>query len=161
MTHLREAATDTEWQQATALLQRVYVGGGYTPAENASPFMTRSRLEHEGVLIIAIDEQEDVVGAVLLLHEASTLRQLARANEREFRILAVDERARGAGVGEALVQDCLDRAFGVGASAVVIWTQPTMHSAQRLYVRLGFQRAPERDEQDLRGFTRMVFRRSR
>lgn len=161
MIKLLEAATDTHWEQATALLQRVYVGGGYTAAENASRFMTRSMLEPEGVLIIALDAQEDVVGAVLLLHPSSTLRQLSGETEREFRLLAVDERMRGTGAGEALVRSCLERAFAAGTSAVVIWTQPSMDSAHRLYERLGFLRAPERDQQDPRGFTRMVYRRSK
>ncbi|MBK9415708.1 MAG: GNAT family N-acetyltransferase [Flavobacteriales bacterium] len=157
--HLREAATDREWEQATALLQRVYVAGGYTAAANAGQFMTRENLEPAGVLLVALDGEDAVVGAVLLLHPASALRQLATMYEREFRVLGVDERARGLGIGEVLVQACVDRAFASGAQAVVLWTQPSMHSAQRLYKRLGFRRAPERDVEDPRGFTRLVFQR--
>lgn len=159
--HLREAVTDHEWEQATALLQRVYVAGGYTAAANAAQFMTRANLEPAGVLLIALDGEDAVVGAVLLLHPASALRQLATMHEREFRVLGVDERARGMGIGEVLVQACVDRAFADGAQAVVLWTQPSMQSAQRLYARLGFQRAAERDQEDARGFTRLVYRRIR
>lgn len=46
-----------------------------------------------------------------------------------------------------------------GARAMVLWSQPSMSSAHRLYERLGFSRAPERDQEDPRGFTRMVFRK--
>jgi hypothetical protein len=35
-----------------------------------------------------------------------------------------------------------------------------MHAAHRLYERLGFVRAPERDVADPRGFTRLVYVRS-
>ena len=39
----------------------------------------------------------------------------------------------------------------------MIWSQPRMHAAHRLYARFGFARAPERDQYDERGFTRLVF----
>ena len=159
--HLREAATDREWEQATALLQRVYVAGGCTAAANASQFMTRENLEPAGVLLFALDGEEAVVDAVQLLHPVSVLRQLAAAQEREFRVLGVDDNARGKGVGEQLVQASLIRAFAAGAQAVVLWTQPSMHSAHRLCERLGFRRAPERDQEDPRGFTRLVHVRGR
>jgi ribosomal protein S18 acetylase RimI-like enzyme len=158
---VRNATTDGDWEQATSLMQRVYVGGGYTAAASASDFMTRKNLEPAGQLLVAVDDADVVLGAVLLLHPVSALRQLAGAEEREFRLLAVDDKARGNGVGERLVQACMDRAFAAGAQAVVLWTQPSMHSAQRLYARLGFQRVSERDQEDARGFTRLVYRRIR
>jgi ribosomal protein S18 acetylase RimI-like enzyme len=154
---VRNATTDGDWEQATSLMQRVYVGGGYTAAASASDFMTRKNLEPAGQLLVAVDDADVVLGAVLLLHPVSALRQLAGAEEREFRLLAVDEKARGKGVGEQLVQACLDRAFAAGAQAVVLWTQPSMYSAHRLYERMGFRREPERDQEDPRGFTRLVY----
>jgi ribosomal protein S18 acetylase RimI-like enzyme len=158
---VRNATTDGDWEQATLLMQQVYVGGGYTAAVNASDLMTRKNLEPAGQLLVAVDDADVVLGAVLLLHPVSDLRQLAGAEEREFRLLAVDDKARGKGVGEQLVQACLDRAFAAGAQAVVLWTQPSMYSAHRLYERMGFRRAPERDHEDPRGFTRLVYVRVR
>jgi ribosomal protein S18 acetylase RimI-like enzyme len=158
---IREASTDRDWEQATALLQRVYVNGGFTAAATAGQFMTRTNLEPAGVLLVAVDTAEDVKGTVLFLHPESALRQLAFASEREFRMLGVEEGTRGSGIGQQLVQACATRAFAEGAQAVVLWTQPSMHSAQRLYARLGFQRVPERDQPDARGFTRLVYRRIR
>lgn len=158
---VRNATTDGDWQQATSLMQRMYVGGGYTAAVNASDFMTRNNLEPAGQLLVAADDADVVLGAVLLLHPVSALRQLAGAEEREFRLLAVDDKARGKGVGEQLVQACMHRAFTAGAQAVVLWTQPGMHSAHRLYERMGFRRARERDLEDPRGFTRLVYVRVR
>jgi hypothetical protein len=45
---------------------------------------------------------------------------------------------------------------------MVLWTQPTMHSAQRLYTASGFVRAPERDHQIAKVTNRtfLVFERS-
>jgi len=160
-TRIREASTDRDWEQATALLQRVYVDGGFTAAATAAQFMTRANLGTAGVLLIAVDPADEVMGTVLLLLPESALRQLALTNEREFRVLGVVEAARGSGVGAQLVEACVKRAFAEGAQAVVLWTQPSMHSAQRLYARLGFQRVPERDQTDARGFMRLVYRRMR
>ena len=86
------------------------------------------------------------------------MHQVARPGEREFRLLAVDPQARGQGVGEALVRACVDVCLRDAAQALVLWTRPTMTAAQRLYERLGFVRVPDRDEEDPRGFTRMVYR---
>jgi ribosomal protein S18 acetylase RimI-like enzyme len=160
-TRIREASSDRDWEQATALLQRVYVGGGFTAAATAAQFMTRANLEPAGMLLVAVGPAEEVMGTVLLLHPESPLKQLAVAGEREFRMLGVGERTRGSGIGANLVEACVTRAFTEGAQTVVLWTQPRMHSAQRLYARLGFQRAPERDHEDARGFTRLVYRRIR
>jgi GNAT superfamily N-acetyltransferase len=157
--YVRKATTDGDWAQATSLMQRVYVDGGYTQAANAAQFMTRENLEPAGVLLIAMDGAGTVVGVVVLPHEESPLRQVAEANEREFRLLAVDAGSRGSGVGEQLVQECMARARTEGARAMVLWSQPSMSEAHRLYERLGFSRAPERDQEDPRGFTRMVFRK--
>ncbi|MFZ1694192.1 MAG: GNAT family N-acetyltransferase [Flavobacteriales bacterium] len=158
---IREASTDGDWERATDLLQRVYVGGGFTAAANAAQFMTRGNLEPAGVLLVAVNSANALVGTVLLLHPDSPLKQLALDGEREFRMQGVDESARGAGIGEQLVQACVQRAWAEGAKAIVLWTQPSMHSAHRLYERLGFRRAQQRDQNDARGFKRLVYLRER
>ncbi|MBK8338576.1 MAG: GNAT family N-acetyltransferase [Flavobacteriales bacterium] len=154
---VREALSDADWSNGCELLQKVYVSGGYPVAESAVQFMVRDRLEGEGEFLLAVRTDGVVIGAVLFLHEQSALRQLAQTGEREFRVLAVHPGARGCGVGEALVQACIDRALLANAGGVVIWTQPTMLAAHRLYERLGFLRALDRDQRDPRGFTRLVY----
>ena len=156
-TQVRVAVTAEEWQQALAVLHRVYVGEGYTTAQRAAPSQRREVLEPEGDLLVALNESGSVIGATLFLHEESTMKQLAQPGEREFRMLAVDPAARGSGTGALLVKACIDRAKEDGASGLVLWTQPTMLAAQRLYERSGFTRASERDEDDPRGFKRLVY----
>jgi len=129
--------------------------------EMALRFQTRTMMEPAGIFLLASDERGTVLGAVLLLHPGSSLEQLARPGEREFRMLAVSIDARGQGVGEALVRACIDRVQGSGATGLVLWTQPIMHAAQRLYARLGFVRDPARDVPDPRGWDRMVYVRAR
>lgn len=62
-----------------------------------------------------------------------------------IRTLAVLPDARGRGVGEALIRECLRRAREQGAVAVGLHTNPFMAAANRLYERHGFRRAPEFD----------------
>ncbi|MBL8003249.1 MAG: GNAT family N-acetyltransferase [Flavobacteriales bacterium] len=154
---VRPAITDRDWSNACAILHRVYVGEGYTNAERAAAFQDRERLEPAGEMLIAVDGEERIGGAVLFLHVVSELRQLALEGEREFRLLGVHPHVRGTGAGEALVRACLERAVIAGADRVVIWSQPSMLAAHRLYERVGFVRAPERDQPDDRGFMRLVF----
>lgn len=74
-------------------------------------------------------------------------------------MLAVAAEARGAGVGEALVRACVDRARALdGVSALVLSTQPAMLGAQRIYARLGFVRTPERDWAPVPALTLLTYR---
>lgn len=65
--------------------------------------------------------------------------------DASFRMLAVDPRAEGLGVGRALVTACIDRARAHGARRIVITTMAWMDRAQRMYARLGFERRPDLD----------------
>ncbi|MDN3026656.1 GNAT family N-acetyltransferase [Streptomyces sp. S.PB5] len=78
--------------------------------------------------------------------------ELSRPGEAEIRMLGVARAARGRGAGEALVRACVDRAKATeGCTGMVLSTQPVMHAAHRIYERLGFVRAPERDWQPIEG----------
>src|SRR3954453_2477376 len=77
--------------------------------------------------------------------------------EAAFRMLVVDPAARGRGVGELLVRDCLDRARAAGKRRMVLSTEPSMRSAHRLYERLGFARLPERDWSPLSGVQLLAY----
>ncbi|MBP2704230.1 GNAT family N-acetyltransferase [Microbispora sp. RL4-1S] len=100
----------------------------------------------DGELLVAVDAASGrVLGGLLFVVPGSPFSNTARPGEGEFRLLAVAATERGRGVGEALVQACLSRAAELGLRAVAISTQPNMSAAHRLYRRLGFVRAPERD----------------
>lgn len=62
-----------------------------------------------------------------------------------FRALAVAPRMRGAGIGKALVQHCIERTRNLGAETLGIHTISLLTDAVRLYQRLGFLRCPEFD----------------
>ncbi|UED84244.1 GNAT family N-acetyltransferase [Streptomyces profundus] len=96
-------------------------------------------------------------GAVSLSVAGGELAEVAGEGEAEFRMLAVAPERRGHGVGEALVRECLRRASSAGRRRVVISCQSHLHTAMRLYRRLGFVRAPERDWEPVPGVKLWVF----
>ena len=72
----------------------------------------------------------------------SPFREIARDDEGEFRMLAVNPAVRGRGVGQALVELCLRRSRELGYDGVRMSSMDRMTSAHRVYERLGFVRPP-------------------
>jgi ribosomal protein S18 acetylase RimI-like enzyme len=155
--HVR-AGRPEDHPAVAALLERAFVGGGFTRPEAAAGL----RASRDGLpgteWLVAADADGTIVGSVYLVTEASPTHDVARAGEAEVQLLAVAPERRGRGVGRALVTACLDRARATGAASVVLSTQPTMHAAQRLYESLAFRRVPERDW-ERRGTPRLVYAR--
>jgi ribosomal protein S18 acetylase RimI-like enzyme len=125
------------------LLYETYVRGGFTDAILAST-LSASAVRTRGEVLAAL-EQTDLLGTVTLVAPSSPARRLAAPEEFELHLLCVRPDARGRGIGEALVRAALQRARAHGARGVVLWTQPSMEAAQRLYRRCGFERDASAD----------------
>jgi ribosomal protein S18 acetylase RimI-like enzyme len=112
-----------------------------------------------GTVLVAHDRTGVVLGTVTLVNSDSPARQLAATDEVEIHLLCVRPDMRRGGVGRALVQEALTRAQTSGARGIVLWTQPTMAAAQRLYEQCGFRRDPSADfTREQRQF--LVYRRA-
>ncbi len=97
-----------------------------------------------------VAEQDGViVGSVMLFPPATAAYgELAKAEQwPELRLLAVAPQARGLGIGERLVRECIDRARQDGQREIGLHTSVSMQGAMKLYERMGFVRAPESDFQ--------------
>ena len=144
-----DACSESQWPQALSLIASVFVGEGFVSTERNSRGCRREVIEPAATLLAATEEgvSDLVLGVVVLPMPGSALCLMAGEGEAEMRMLAVAPQGRGRGVGACLVQECIARAVlpPVAARRMVLWTQPTMHAAQRLYERMGFVRVPERD----------------
>jgi ribosomal protein S18 acetylase RimI-like enzyme len=154
---IRPVTSSDEWEATLTLLHSVFVDEGYTEAHLADRTFVRSLIEGEGEFLAAVDIEGTILGAVLLPNHQSTLRQIARADESEFRLLGVNIAARGRGIGRRLVQECIDRAKLLKTRSMVLSTQPSMLAAQHLYESLGFRRRSERDWRTPQGSVRWVY----
>jgi GNAT superfamily N-acetyltransferase len=103
----------------------------------------------EGAERIVAERGGTLVGSVFLFPPAADAYGglAARASWPELRLLAVAPEARGAGVGRALVEECVRRARRAGATELGLHTSRSMRPAIRIYERMGFVRAPDRDFQ--------------
>ncbi len=90
-----------------------------------------------------------IVGSVILYPAGRVLSseddEVFVASWPEVRLLAVDPKARGGGIGAALMGECAGRARRAGSRFLVLHTNDLMRAAIHLYEKMGFERFPELD----------------
>jgi GNAT superfamily N-acetyltransferase len=94
-------------------------------------FVTNFDAGRERCWIAEIDGQN--VGHVFLVKHPSEPRTA------KLRLLFVEPCARGLGLGDALVNECIRFARTAGYRKVVLWTQSILTSAHRIYKKAGFR----------------------
>jgi len=71
------------------------------------------------------------LGAVLVVKQSPTVAKL--------RLLIVEPKARGMGLGGRLVRACVGFARAAGYGKVVLWTQSELEAARAIYIKTGFR----------------------
>lgn len=137
-----------EQQHDTAivrLLQAAYVDAGFTAPEIAARMFRPDEVKMRGEVLLALSDETNVIGMIIVATDSNPYRQVAGSGEAEMQLLATHPASRTRGVGEALCRAFETRAVERGLSSAVLSTQPTMHAAHRLYLRMNFVRNPARD----------------
>jgi len=98
-------------------------------------FITNFDAARERCWIAEIDGQN--VGHIFLVKHPT------EPKAARLRLLFVDSSARGMGLGDALVTECLRFARTAGYRKVVLWTQSILTAAHRIYQRAGFRLVKE------------------
>lgn len=105
-------------------------------------------------LLVAVSNNQILGGVVYfsnMRHYGSGGKAPLEKNGAGFRLLAVDPGARGKGVGRALSEACIKKAYKQNQPQLIIHTTKSMQVAWAMYERLGFKRSPDLDfiQQDL------------
>lgn len=147
--HVRVARPE-DLDQAGALTAEAYHADGLLALDEdyADELRDAARRAREAVLLVATvpgGAGEVVLGTLTLAPYGTSYAEVAEPGELELRMLAVAPEARRRGVAERLVTAALREAVARRARGVVLSTLPAMAAARRLYDRLGFAAAADRD----------------
>jgi DNA-binding MarR family transcriptional regulator/GNAT superfamily N-acetyltransferase len=104
-------------------------------ARIVNEFLTHFNPSRERCWIAEVDGQN--VGHVFLVAHPD------QPQTAKLRLLFVEPSARGMGIGDALVNECLRFARTAGYRKVVLWTQSILTPAHRIYQKAGFRLVKE------------------
>ena len=145
-----------EYKLLGQLMIDVYsnLDGFPTPNEQPAYYEMLSNIgsfneEKDTKVLVAISSEGELVGGVVYFADMARYGSggtaTAAKNASGIRLLGVNSKSRGAGVGKALTNACIKLARDSGHSQVILHTTQAMQIAWELYIRLGFERSQDLD----------------
>ncbi len=145
-----------EYESLGQLMVEVYssLDGFPSPDEQPAYYEMLANIgsfnEQEDTQVLIAKSSEGVLlGGVVYFSDMARYGSGGTATEETnvsgFRLLGVNPRSRGAGVGKALSNACIQLARDKGHAQVVLHTTQAMQVAWKLYEKLGFRRSPDLD----------------
>jgi DNA-binding MarR family transcriptional regulator/N-acetylglutamate synthase-like GNAT family acetyltransferase len=98
-------------------------------------YVDQHDVRREAVWIAEVDGEP--VGSVFCVKK--------NARTAQLRLLLVEPRARGMGIGTRLVQECMDFARRAGYAEMTLWTNDVLDDARRIYERAGWKLVDENE----------------
>jgi DNA-binding MarR family transcriptional regulator/N-acetylglutamate synthase-like GNAT family acetyltransferase len=98
-------------------------------ASIAAKFIQHYNPKQERCWIAEIEGE--IVGSVFLIKQSKRIAKL--------RLLLVEPKVRGLGIGTRLVNECIRFARQVGYRKIVLWTNSVLHAARHIYEKTGFR----------------------
>ncbi len=97
-------------------------------AQIVADFANKNEPERERCWIAELDGEK--VGCVFLIADSASVARI--------RLLLVDPKARGLGLGARLVAECISFARGAGYKKITLWTHSVLTAARHIYQKAGF-----------------------
>ncbi len=97
-------------------------------AQIVADFANKSDPQRERCWIAEMNGEN--VGCVFLAADSDTVARI--------RLLLVDPKARGLGLGARLVEECIGFARGAGYKKITLWTHSVLTAARHIYQKAGF-----------------------
>ena len=149
-------AREKEFQSIGKLLVKVYSKLKGFPSQNEQPEYYQLLLNIGEVtkkpyteLLVALNEKNEVMGAVVYFSDMSSYGSGGTATQEKdasgFRLLAVDHKFRGMGVGKKLTVACIEKAKKDNNRELIIHSTEFMKVAWDMYEKLGFKRSKDLD----------------
>lgn len=149
-------AKPIEFENVGKLMVKVYSQLEGFPKESEQPEYYKMLLnvgnltEKENTeLLVALSNENKVVGAVVYFSDLKNYGSggivTKIKNSSGFRLLAVDAKERGKGIGKLLSKECINRTRKLNQNQLFIHSTESMKIAWGMYERLGFSRYSEID----------------